>query len=173
MARARAVPGLGPDTPFAAAAAAVVEVRTTEVFAHSAGVLDTVDIERVHAMRVATRRLRSALEVFAVCFPRKRHRRALQDVKRLADALGERRDPDVAIAALRDVRSELQQPDHAGIDSLVAEFRDDQRNGNERLAAALEEARESRLEQRLLELAAAARPEPEPEPEAPPEEAAE
>lgn len=160
MARARAVPGLAPDTAFAAAAAAVVEVRTTEVFAHSAGVLDTVDIERVHAMRVATRRLRSALEVFAVCFPRKRHRQALQDVKRLADALGERRDPDVAIAALRDIRSELQQPDHAGIDSLIAEFRDDQRAANERLAAALEEVRESMLEQRLHDLAAAARPEP-------------
>jgi CHAD domain-containing protein len=161
MARARAVPGLEPDTPFAAAAAAVVEVRTAEVFAHSAGVLDTVDIERVHAMRVATRRLRSALEVFAVCFPPKRHRSVLRDVKRLADALGERRDPDVAIAALRQIGAELQQPDQAGVESLIGEFRDDQRTGNERLAAALEEARQSALEERLHELAAAARPAPE------------
>jgi CHAD domain-containing protein len=160
MARARPVPGLAPETEFAAAAAAVVEVRTTEVFALSAGVLDTVDIERVHAMRVASRRLRSALEIFAVCFPRKRHRRALQDVKRLADALGERRDPDVAIATLREIRAALQQPDHAGVESLVAEFREDQRAGNEVLAAALDEARSTRLEERLHELAAAARPAP-------------
>ena len=159
MARARPVPGLAPEVPFPAAAAAVVEVRTAEVFALSAGVLDTVDIERVHAMRVATRRLRSALEIFAVCFPGKRHRAALRDVKRLADALGERRDPDVAIEALREIRAALQQPDQAGIESLIAEYRDDQREGNEVLAGALEEARESRLEERLLELAAAARPE--------------
>ena len=33
-------------------------------------VLDVSDIERVHDMRVATRRLRAALEVFRPCFPR-------------------------------------------------------------------------------------------------------
>ena len=51
-------------------------------------------------MRVATRRLRAALEVFEPCFPRKRHRKALKRVKALADALGERRDRDVAIEFL-------------------------------------------------------------------------
>ena len=40
---------------------------------HADGVLDTSDIERVHDMRVATRRLRAVLEVYAPCFPRKRH----------------------------------------------------------------------------------------------------
>ena len=34
------------------------------------GVLDVGDIERVHDMRVATRRLRAALEIFGPCFPR-------------------------------------------------------------------------------------------------------
>jgi CHAD domain-containing protein len=157
MARARAVPGLAAQTRFAEAAAAVVEVRAAEVFALADGVLDTDDIERVHDMRVATRRLRAALEVFAVCFPRKRHARALKDVKRLADALGERRDPDVQIAALREIGDALQQPDRAGIESLMAEFAAAQAAGNERLAAALDEAGQSRLEQRLLELARAGR----------------
>ena len=92
--------GLGPDTRFGDAAAAAVEVRAREVFEHADGVLDTGDIERVHDMRVATRRLRAALEVFAACFPKKEHEAALKQVKDLADALGERRDPDVAIEAL-------------------------------------------------------------------------
>ncbi len=51
-------------------------------------------------MRVATRRLRAALEVFEPCFPRKRFARHLKRVKALADALGERRDRDVEIEFL-------------------------------------------------------------------------
>ena len=53
------------------------------------------EIERVHDMRVATRRLRAALEVFEPCFPGKAHAAVLRQVKALADALGERRDRDV------------------------------------------------------------------------------
>ena len=55
-------------------------------------------------MRVATRRLRAAIEVFWPCFPPKQGKQILAEVKALADALGERRDRDVAIEALGDVR---------------------------------------------------------------------
>ena len=82
----------------------MVKVRAKEVFAHSDGVLDLDDVERVHDMRVATRRLRAALEIFEPCFPRKRHRKALKKVKALADALGERRDVDVEIELARGPR---------------------------------------------------------------------
>ncbi len=157
MARAADVEGLEPDSRFADAAAAVVETRTREVFALTGGVLDMQDIERVHDMRVATRRLRAALEVFAVCFPRKRHARTLRDVKRLADALGERRDPDVGVEELAKIGDVLQHADQAGVNSLVAELRVEQAAGNEVLAAALAQAHESALEARLLDLAADAR----------------
>ncbi len=56
MAKAAEIP-LHPDMTFAEAAALTVAVRAEELFAHSENVLDTSDIERVHAMRVATRRL--------------------------------------------------------------------------------------------------------------------
>jgi CHAD domain-containing protein len=56
-------------------------------------------------MRVATRRLRAALELFRDVFPKRRLRLMLRDVRRLADALGEVRDLDVMLEALRaDVR---------------------------------------------------------------------
>ena len=113
------IPGLNPGTRFADAAAAAVEVRAREVFAHADGVLDTSDIERVHDMRVATRRLRAAMEVFASCFPKSEHKQLLHEVKALADVLGERRDPDVAIAALEKVAAKLTAADRPGIESLV------------------------------------------------------
>jgi CHAD domain-containing protein len=56
MAKAREVPGVVAEARFRDAAAAAVAVRTAEVFEHSEGVLDMDDIERVHDMRVATRR---------------------------------------------------------------------------------------------------------------------
>ncbi len=157
MAQARPIPELSPDMRFADAAAAAVEVRAAEVFEHSAGVLDSDDIERVHDMRVSTRRLRAALEVFAVCFPRKEHRRVLREVKALADALGERRDPDVALEVLSGVAAELTRSDRPGIESLAAELHEEQKQGNARLEQALSRARESQLEGRLAALAEAAR----------------
>ena len=46
-------------------------MRADELFGHSEGVLDTSDIERVHDMRVASRRLRAVLEIFEPCFSRR------------------------------------------------------------------------------------------------------
>ena len=72
------------------------------------------EIERVHDMRVATRRLRAALEVFEPCFERKRFNRVLSEVKALADALGERRDPDVTIATLVEFVGDVGEADRPG-----------------------------------------------------------
>src|SRR3954453_16635182 len=103
MAKARDIDGLHARMPFAEAAAATVGVRAEELFEHSANVLDTNDIERVHDMRVATRRLRAVLEIYAPCFPRAQFKPLLREVKDLADALGERRDPDVLLDRLAEL----------------------------------------------------------------------
>ena len=96
--------------------------------------LDVDDIERVHDMRVATRRLRAALEIFGPCFPRGELKAALREVKALADALGERRDRDVAIAALEDIAESMAAPDRPGIETLIARLRAEQAAANEALA---------------------------------------
>lgn len=157
MARAREVPGLSAQVPFTEAAARVVEVRAAEVFEHAAGVLDVDDVERVHDMRVATRRLRAVLEIFAACFPRKAHGAVLRDVKRLADALGERRDPDVQIEALSAYAQRAPASDAAGIELLVDRLRAEQEAANAGLAAALADMERTDLRGRLDELVEAAR----------------
>ncbi len=55
-----------------------VDVRAEEVFEHAEGVLDMTDIERVHDMRVATRRLRAVMEIFEPAFPKQQHRAAAE-----------------------------------------------------------------------------------------------
>lgn len=166
MAKEWEIEGISARTAFAAAGASVVESRAAEVVAHSSGVLDVSAIEGVHDMRVATRRLRAALEVFAPCFPKDGRKRALKEVKAIADALGERRDRDVAIAGLSSFAAEIPAPDRPGITSLIDRFRQEQLDANAALEPFVEPERLERLQVLLRELVAAARelaPEPGPE----------
>jgi CHAD domain-containing protein len=140
------------EASFSQAAARVVKVRSKEVFAHSEGVLDLGNVERVHDMRVATRRLRAALEVFEPCFPPKRHRKALRKVKALADALGERRDADVEIALLEGLVDEAAAADRGALLALIEELRVCQEEANERLAPYVASKRLKKLRQRLKKL---------------------
>ncbi|MBA2505256.1 MAG: CHAD domain-containing protein [Thermoleophilaceae bacterium] len=145
MAKARDIPLEG--LSFREAAARIVEVRAREVFEHSEGVLDLEDIERVHAMRVATRRLRAAMEICRPCFPKGEFKGLLGEVKDLADVLGERRDPDVAVDFFRDLTD-------AG--PLVEDLERERLEANERLGAKLEEIEQNDLRGRLEALALAA-----------------
>ena len=151
------MPGLDCEEPFARAAARVVEVRAAEVFEHAEGVLDLSDIEPLHDMRVATRRLRAALEVFAPCFPAKRHRKTLKGVKTLADALGERRDRDVSIEFLEGFAIEAPDADRPAVESLVERLSAEQRQANEELAPYVAPKRLRKLRRRLDKLVKAAR----------------
>lgn len=157
MARAREIEGLLAGDAFGVAAARIVSVRARELFEHAAGVLDTEDIERVHAMRVASRRLRAVLEIFERAFPAAQWRPVLDDVKALADALGARRDPDVQIEHFTGLRGELADGERAGLDLILAQLAEEQAVGNATLAAALEVAQARDLPGRLQALAVGAR----------------
>lgn len=156
MARARDVE-LECEAPFAVAAARAVEVRAAEVFEQADGIFDLEDPERVHDMRVATRRLRAALEVFGPCFPRKRWRRALKRVKALADALGARRDVDVEIGLMEGVAAEVGGRDREVVERRLEAMRAQQRRANDELAAFVTTKRLKKLRRRLEKLAGSAR----------------
>jgi CHAD domain-containing protein len=162
MAKAREIPGLHAELSFREAAASTVSMRTQELFDHAEGVLDTSDIERVHDMRVATRRLRAVLEIYEPCFSRKALADVLADVKALADALGERRDPDVHLAQLEEFAAAVKEADRPGIEVFAERVRAEQGAGNDALAAALSQVQETDLRGRLGALAASASPEHDP-----------
>jgi CHAD domain-containing protein len=157
------------DGSFSAAAAQAVGVRSREVFEHADGVLDLGEVEHVHDMRVATRRLRAALEVFESCFPRKRHRKVLKKVKALADVLGERRDADVEIELLEclaDPECNALSPDRGdyalhpdeevALEDLIAGVRERQAQANRELASYVKPKRLRELRRRLKKLVKAA-----------------
>jgi CHAD domain-containing protein len=157
VARPREVPGFDCEEPYGRAAARVVKVRAAEVFEQAAGVLDLGEVERVHDMRVATRRLRAAMEVFEPCFPPKRFRKALREVKALADALGERRDRDVEIEFLEGCVEDVAPADRETVAALAERLRAEQAEANAGLAPLVAGKRLAKLRRRLRKLVKAAR----------------
>jgi CHAD domain-containing protein len=145
------------EAPFGVAARRVVKVRAREVLKQANGVLDLGEVERVHDMRVATRRLRAVLEIFEDCFPRKRHRKVLKKVKALADALGERRDLDVEIDLLASLAGEVAGDDREALAALIEGLRTRQRQANDDLAPFVIAKRLKKLRRRLAKLAKAAK----------------
>jgi CHAD domain-containing protein len=146
------LPGLRADQSYAEAGRLVIGVRSHELFKHVDGLLDLDEPERVHKMRVATRRLRAGLEVFSAAFPAAEKRAALGEVKTLAAALGERRDCDVQIEFLDALRETVGRSERVAVDELREQLRGSQRKANRRLAAALAHAEREALAERLQQL---------------------
>lgn len=70
------------------------------------GVRAAQDIEHIHRMRVASRRLRAALPLFKSCFPKKKFRLWMRELQKITRALGDARDADVQIAFLGRLQDE-------------------------------------------------------------------
>lgn len=64
------------------------------------GVRRGQDIEHIHRMRVASRRLRAALPLFEGCFPARKTAAWMKALRRVTRSLGAARDTDVQIAVL-------------------------------------------------------------------------
>ena len=124
MAQAWAVPGLTGTTRFRDAAGRVILTRWTEMMSYREGTLLGEDIEELHAMRVASRRLRSAMDAFAAAFPERSFRRKLKLVKSVTDTLGAARDLDVAIDRLTGLLGEVAHDERPGLEGLIARYRE-------------------------------------------------
>ena len=77
------------------------------------GVKTAQDIEHIHRMRVASRRLRAALPLFASCFPEKKYQQWMEEVRTVTRALGEARDTDVQTAFLTKIIKKRDSGRHA------------------------------------------------------------
>jgi CHAD domain-containing protein len=143
---------LSAEQRFDEAAAEMIVARAEALFGRRRDVLDTSDIEGVHGMRVATRRLRAALEVFGACLDPKRGRRALRDVKALAAALGERRDRDVQLERLERLMAGTEGPEQRAVELLAEELRREQARANRHLAKALARVQRRELRKQLARL---------------------
>jgi CHAD domain-containing protein len=123
------------------------------------GVREARDIENIHRMRVASRRLRAALPLFGDCFPRKQYQRWMQEIATITRALGEARDADVQIAFLqKQIRKSTRlwksrhpdadksdPPDGPALRYLLAELKKKRSQLQVRVVSALDALEKSRV----------------------------
>ena len=113
-----------PDASYALFGAEALLKRLQALMQEVDGVRLAQDIEYVHRMRVASRRLRSALALFAECLPRKKLPDWQKQTRRITRALGAARDTDVQVDWLDSILSDLADARHkAGIERLRLRLR--------------------------------------------------
>src|ERR1700752_838949 len=107
MAKAKRIKGIDCNSEAPAGMKLVLVTRFGELRDFQEAALDWTDPEGVHSMRVASRRLRSALRDFMPYLHKRRLSSVLKPLRDIADALGEVRDQDVAIMALEKLQTQV------------------------------------------------------------------
>jgi CHAD domain-containing protein len=93
-------PGVIADDTLAEAGRKVLRMHLARMLAAEEGTRAGQDIEELHRMRVATRRMRSVWRVFDGAYRPKIQRRYVRELRTVATALGAVRDLDVQLEAL-------------------------------------------------------------------------
>jgi hypothetical protein len=114
--KARKVKGLDPGGTLSDNAQRIVRVRLGELYGFVPRALDPDEIETLHDMRIAAKRLRYLLEVTGFCFGGDA-RWAAQQAKALQDVLGEIHDCDVMLPR---VERHLHRLRDADVEAVVA-----------------------------------------------------
>lgn len=146
MAKAKRIKGIDCNSEAPAAMKLVLVTRFGELSSFRAAALDWTDPEGVHSMRVASRRLRSALRDFMPYLHKRRLSSVLKQLRDLADALGDVRDQDVAIIALEKLQTQIPEEALPALKQIIdgrKEIRDQART---ELEATLEDSQLKQLE---------------------------
>ena len=152
MAKALTVKGIAPGKSLEECARRIITTRLHEMMSFKEGAIDGRDIECVHDMRVASRRLRAAMRNFVDCFtPKKEFRRHLKRVERITSTLGDVRDLDVLIDRFQ--KDVLTVPEDAqiGVQNLISHLQKEREVRREPMFTMFEELDKNNFEQKFLE----------------------
>lgn len=118
MAKAQRVRGLDPDRRLRFNARRIIAARLDEVYAYDGVVADPANVRELHDMRIACKRLRYTLEIFAIAFEADLEP-AIDEVKALQDVLGDIHDCDVQVPMLEEHLAWLEAREGAAARELV------------------------------------------------------
>jgi CHAD domain-containing protein len=122
--------------PLDEAARLIVRHLMEDALFQAPGVLEG-DIEATHDMRVALRKLRTALRTFDSVLPKRAAKRISSAARRLARRLGVVRDADVHLAVLRSALAGATREETDGIAHAIARLNDQRRSSLTQLAIEL------------------------------------
>lgn len=119
-----------PDADYRPAMETLIGARWHNLWKALPAVISNDDPDAVHDVRVASRRLRAAMDAAVSIFPPKWFHPLHKLSKEITRALGDVRDRDVLLASLRAERKDADPGEWLAIDHLIARFtheRDDAR----------------------------------------------
>lgn len=116
-------PGVGPDDPMSEAGRKVLAFHFAQMLDCEPGTRAGTDIEQLHDMRVATRRMRSAFRVFAPYYKARTIQPYVVGLRRTARALGPVRDLDVFMQKAERYLEGLGPEQSGDLDVLLADWR--------------------------------------------------
>ncbi len=109
-----------PDTPMGVVGQRILQHHFALMLRNEAGTREGKDIEALHDMRVATRRMRAALRVFAPFYRRRTQRKLAKSLRTAGRALGKVRDWDVFLENARRYQAEMSP--QADFEALLADW---------------------------------------------------
>jgi CHAD domain-containing protein len=131
-------PGVTAHDSLAEAGRKVFRFHLARMIARDPGTRSGNDPEDLHAMRVATRRLRAAWRVFGDAYRPRRTRKLQRSLRDVARLLGVVRDLDVLIEAGERYAATLAKPGRAAVRPLFDSWRRDRDEAREALIKELD-----------------------------------
>jgi CHAD domain-containing protein len=150
MAKAKRIKGIDCNDAAPAGIRLVLVTRFEEMDGFSKAALDWSDPEGVHSMRVASRRLRSAMRDFMPYLRQRGLTSVLKQTKSIAAALGEVRDHDVAIIALEKIAKGAPEEVRAALKQLIDERQELRNESREKLVGVLVTSEVKQLKEEFL-----------------------
>jgi CHAD domain-containing protein len=115
--------GVTSDDSLAEAGRKVWLFHFAIMLSHEQGTKLGEDIEELHDMRVATRRMRSAFDIFRPAFNPKIMKRYQKGLRNIGRALGEVRDMDVILEKGLRYQQKLSKSERPGLDPLINDWK--------------------------------------------------
>jgi CHAD domain-containing protein len=144
-------PGLLPDDPMSEAGRKTLLFHFLRMLEHEPGTRLGEDIEELHDMRVATRRMRAAIQVFGDFFAPEAIRPFNKAIRRVTRALGSVRDLDVFEEKAARYLATLPEEARDGLDPLLETWHAQREAGRENMVAFLESERHIRFKREFAE----------------------
>lgn len=117
-------PGVNRDDSLAEAGRKILRYQFAQMLLNEDGTRLGEDIEALHDMRVATRRMRAALDIFCEAFTPKTAKNLLKGLRATGRRLGRVRDQDVFIDNARQYLLTLPEEHRADLNPLIASWED-------------------------------------------------
>ena len=119
MSAAIEIKGVAPNENMETCARLIIVGYFREMMSHKDGAIDGTNIEFVHDMRVASRRLRAAMDNFSDCFQGDFFKQQYRQIRTITRTMGVVRDLDVLIRHFQSELLTLPHQEQSGIHGLI------------------------------------------------------